>query len=104
MNIHEYQATALLREYGVSVPNGRGVLSPQDGKEVAAQLGGEVWVVKSQIHAGGCGAGRFAAADDDDTHGIIMIGGIGGPAEEDAAQFVKGERSKKPAVGVNDLA
>ncbi|WP_341316204.1 ADP-forming succinate--CoA ligase subunit beta [Paraburkholderia sp. IMGN_8] len=59
MNIHEYQAKALLRDYGVAVPNGRVAFTPQEAEDAAAQLGGSVWVVKSQIHAGGRGAGRF---------------------------------------------
>src|SRR4029453_3119326 len=60
MNIHEYQAKNLLKKYGVSVPRG-GVAEPiSEAEQVAKELGGPVWVVKSQIHAGGRGAGRFA--------------------------------------------
>jgi succinyl-CoA synthetase beta subunit len=59
VNIHEYQAKALLRDYGVAVPNGRVAFTPAEATDAATQLGGSVWVVKSQIHAGGRGAGRF---------------------------------------------
>ncbi len=59
MNIHEYQAKELLKGYGVAVPNGRVAFTPQEAEDAASQLGGSVWVVKSQIHAGGRGAGRF---------------------------------------------
>jgi succinyl-CoA synthetase beta subunit len=59
MNIHEYQAKALLRQYGVAVPEGRVAFSAQEAADAANALGGPVWVVKSQIHAGGRGAGRF---------------------------------------------
>src|SRR3954451_20759559 len=59
MNIHEYQAKALLKRYGVVVPSGGVAFSPAEAEKVANELGGPVWVVKSQIHAGGRGAGRF---------------------------------------------
>ena len=59
MNIHEYQAKDLLRGYGVAVPRGGVAFTPEEAESVARELGGPVWVVKSQIHAGGRGAGRF---------------------------------------------
>ncbi|MCM8736531.1 ADP-forming succinate--CoA ligase subunit beta [Azospirillum sp. A1-3] len=59
MNIHEYQAKDLLRGYGVAVPRGGVAFTPEEAASVARELGGPVWVVKSQIHAGGRGAGRF---------------------------------------------
>src|SRR3954453_10505794 len=60
MNIHEYQAKNLLKKYGVSVPRGGVAYTIPEAEQVAKELGGPVWVVKSQIHAGGRGAGRFA--------------------------------------------
>ncbi len=57
MNIHEYQAKALLREYGVSVPRGQVAYTPEEAEQAARELGGPVWVVKAQIHAGGRGKG-----------------------------------------------
>jgi succinyl-CoA synthetase beta subunit len=59
MNIHEYQAKSLLAKYGVAVPRGGVAFTPDEAARVAKDLGGPVWVVKSQIHAGGRGAGRF---------------------------------------------
>jgi succinyl-CoA synthetase beta subunit len=59
MNIHEYQAKSLLKKYGVAVPRGGVAYTPQEAEGVARELGGPVWVVKSQIHAGGRGAGHF---------------------------------------------
>ena len=59
MNIHEYQAKGLLKSYGVAVPNGGVAFSVDEADKIAKDLGGPVWVVKSQIHAGGRGAGRF---------------------------------------------
>jgi len=64
MNIHEYQAKALLREFGVAVPNGLAALTPSDAEKAARQLGAPVIVIKSQIHAGGRGAGHFADKPD----------------------------------------
>ncbi|MDB5392849.1 MAG: sucC [Rhodospirillales bacterium] len=55
MNVHEYQAKALLQKYGVAVPRGGVAYTPQEAAEVATSLGGPVWVVKAQIHAGGRG-------------------------------------------------
>ena len=59
MNIHEYQAKAVLKEFGVPLPRGIVVLHAADAVAAAEELGGSVWVVKSQIHAGGRGKGKF---------------------------------------------
>jgi succinyl-CoA synthetase beta subunit len=59
MNIHEYQAKQLLREYGVSVPQGNVAFTVDEAVSQAENIGGSVFVVKSQIHAGGRGAGKF---------------------------------------------
>src|SRR5690625_1412924 len=59
MNIHEYQAKSLLAKFGVAVPRGRVAYTPDEAEAAAKDLGGPIWVVKSQIHAGGRGAGRF---------------------------------------------
>ena len=57
MNIHEYQAKALLRSYGAPVSDGRVVLKAEDAKTAAGEMDGPLWVVKAQIHAGGRGKG-----------------------------------------------
>jgi len=59
MNIHEYQAKGLLAKFGVAVPRGGVAFTPEEAETAARELGGPIWVVKSQIHAGGRGAGRF---------------------------------------------
>ena len=64
MNIHEYQAKALLAEFGVATPRGGVAFTAEEAEKVANELGGPVWVVKSQIHAGGRGAGRFKGNED----------------------------------------
>jgi succinyl-CoA synthetase beta subunit len=60
MNIHEYQAKELLKEFGVAVLPGQVAWTPEEAVAAASKLQGSVWVVKSQIHAGGRGAGHFA--------------------------------------------
>ncbi len=55
MNIHEYQAKVVLREFGIPVPRGIPAFSVAEAQNAAHQLGGPVWVVKAQIHAGGRG-------------------------------------------------
>ncbi|MDB5764716.1 MAG: sucC [Herminiimonas sp.] len=57
MNIHEYQGKEILRKYGVSTPQGFPCFSADDAVQAAEKLGGKVWVVKAQIHAGGRGKG-----------------------------------------------
>jgi succinyl-CoA synthetase beta subunit len=57
MNIHEYQAKSLLAKFGVAVPKGGVAYTPKEAERIAKDLGGAVWVVKAQIHAGGRGKG-----------------------------------------------
>ncbi|MEJ2027772.1 MAG: acetate--CoA ligase family protein, partial [Limibacillus sp.] len=72
MNIHEYQAKGLLKKYGVPVPRGGVAFTPDEADKAANELGGPVWVVKSQIHAGGRGAGRFKS-DPDGKGGVRVV-------------------------------
>ena len=72
MNIHEYQAKAVLKEFGVPVPRGKAVVSAEEAEAAAKELGGPVWVVKSQIHAGGRGKGRFKEAGAGDKGGVRL--------------------------------
>src|SRR6195952_6172643 len=60
MNIHEYQGKEFLKRYGVPVLDGHVAWTPDEAEAACAKLPGPVYVVKSQIHAGGRGAGRFA--------------------------------------------
>ena len=57
MNIHEYQAKDVLRQFGAPVPRGKAAFSVAEAVAAAKELGGPVWVVKAQIHAGGRGKG-----------------------------------------------
>jgi succinyl-CoA synthetase beta subunit len=64
MNIHEYQGKELLKTYGVAVLEGHVAWTPEEAVEAAKKLPGPVYVVKSQIHAGGRGAGKFKDAPE----------------------------------------
>jgi len=70
MNIHEYQAKAVLKAFGVPVANGIAVFSADEAEKAARDLGGPVWVVKAQIHAGGRGKGKFKEAEAGDKGGV----------------------------------
>ena len=72
MNIHEYQAKQLLAKYGVAVPKGGVAYTADEAVKAAEDLGGSIWVVKSQIHAGGRGAGRFKD-DSSDKGGVRVV-------------------------------
>jgi succinyl-CoA synthetase beta subunit len=68
MKIHEYQGKDILRQFGVPVPRGIAAFTVQEAVEAAQKLGGPVWVVKAQIHAGGRGKGggvKVAKSVDD---------------------------------------
>jgi succinyl-CoA synthetase beta subunit len=82
MNIHEYQAKALLRSYGAPVSDGRVVLKAEDAKTAAGELDGPIWVVKSQIHAGGRGKGRFKEAEAGDKGGVRIARSVEEAANE----------------------
>ena len=84
MNIHEYQAKALLKDYGAPVSEGRAVFEADKAEAAAAELPGPLYVVKAQIHAGGRGKGTFKEAEAGEKGGVRLAKS---PAE--AAEFVK---------------
>ena len=84
MNIHEYQAKALLREYGAPVSDGRIVFKAEEAAAAAEAMGGPLWVVKSQIHAGGRGKGKFKGLPEDAKGGVRLAKSV-----EDVAANVK---------------
>ena len=87
MNIHEYQAKRLLAKYGVAVPRGGVAYTPQEAENIARDLGGPVWVVKAQIHAGGRGKGG----------GIKVVDAI--DDAKDMARAMLGMRLVTPQTG-----
>ncbi len=76
MNIHEYQAKELYRQYGITTPNGHPAFSVDEAVAAAQKLPGPVWVVKSQIHAGGRGKGKFKEAAAGDKGGVRLAKSI----------------------------
>jgi succinyl-CoA synthetase beta subunit len=76
MNIHEYQGKAVLKEFGLPVSRGKAIFSPDEAEAAAKELGGPLWVVKSQIHAGGRGKGKFKEADAGEKGGVRLARSI----------------------------
>jgi succinyl-CoA synthetase beta subunit len=76
MNIHEYQAKELLAKFGVAVPKGIAALSVEEAVAAAKQLPGPLFVVKSQIHAGGRGKGKFKELGPDAKGGVRLAKSI----------------------------
>jgi succinyl-CoA synthetase beta subunit len=76
MNIHEYQAKAVLRAFAVPLANGFPALTADEAVDGARKLGGPLWVVKSQIHAGGRGKGRFKEASAGEKGGVRLAKSI----------------------------
>jgi len=72
MNIHEYQAKELLAKFGVSIPKGIAAMTVAEAVEAAKQLPGPLYVVKSQIHAGGRGKGKFKELGPDAKGGVRL--------------------------------
>jgi succinyl-CoA synthetase beta subunit len=78
MNLHEYQAKDLFRSYGIPVPAGKVASSPEEAAEAARALGGSVWVVKAQVHAGGRGkAGGVKVGRDTEAVRAAAAGMLG---------------------------
>ncbi|HIM46538.1 MAG TPA: ADP-forming succinate--CoA ligase subunit beta [Alphaproteobacteria bacterium] len=92
MNIHEYQAKALFRDYGVATQQGRLALTADEAEAACATLGGELWVVKAQVHAGGRGKGggiRLCRTPDE---------------ARDAAEALLGSQLVTPQTGPEGVA
>src|SRR6195952_1792137 len=73
MNIHEHQAKAVLSEFGVAVPRGFPAFTVEEAVQAAEKRGGPVFVVKSQIHAGGRGKGKFEGLGPDAKGGVRVV-------------------------------
>ena len=79
MNIHEYQAKELLKKFGVPVLKGQLANTPDEAVKAAQAIGGSVWVVKAQVHAGGRGKGGGAQEGrqaEGRLHGKLLLGGL----------------------------
>ncbi|MFQ5564722.1 MAG: ADP-forming succinate--CoA ligase subunit beta, partial [Parvularculaceae bacterium] len=84
MNIHEYQAKRLLKQYGAPVAEGRPVFRASEAEAAAKALAGPVYVVKAQIHAGGRGKGKFKQASAGEGGGVRLA-----KSPDEAAKFAK---------------
>jgi succinyl-CoA synthetase beta subunit len=84
MNIHEYQAKAVLKEFGLPVSKGVAIFKADEAEAAAKELGGPLWVVKSQIHAGGRGKGKFKEAAAGEKGGVRLAKSI-----DEVKQFSK---------------
>ncbi|KAA2236848.1 ADP-forming succinate--CoA ligase subunit beta [Salinarimonas soli] len=84
MNIHEYQAKAVLKEFGVPVSPGRAIFKAEEAEAAARELGGPLWVVKSQIHAGGRGKGKFKEKEAGEKGGVRLAKSV-----EEVGEFAR---------------
>jgi succinyl-CoA synthetase beta subunit len=84
MNIHEYQGKAVLKEFGLPVSRGKAIFSADEAEAAAKELGGPLWVVKSQIHAGGRGKGKFKEASAGEKGGVRLAKSV-----DEVKQFAK---------------
>ena len=82
MNIHEYQAKQLLKEYGAPVSDGRAITKADEAKTAAGELDGPIWVVKAQIHAGGRGKKKFKEPSAGEKGGVRITKSAEEAAEE----------------------
>src|SRR5262245_36902125 len=94
MNVHEYQAKELLRPYGVPLAKGAPAFTVEEAVQAAQGLPGPVWVVKSQIHAGGRGKGKFKEADAGSGGGVRICKSI------DEVKVAAGEMLGKTLVTI----
>ncbi|HHL42874.1 MAG TPA: succinate--CoA ligase subunit beta, partial [Hellea balneolensis] len=76
MNIHEYQGKAVLKSIGAPVSEGVAIFRAEDAEAAAKKLGGPLWVVKSQIHAGGRGKGHFKEPEAGEKGGVRLAWSI----------------------------
>ncbi len=82
MNIHEYQAKRLLRDYGAPVSDGRVALKADEAKTMAGEMDGPLWVIKAQIHAGGRGKGTFKEPEAGEAGGVRLTKSVREAAAE----------------------
>ncbi|SIT66720.1 succinyl-CoA synthetase (ADP-forming) beta subunit [Ectothiorhodosinus mongolicus] len=91
MNLHEYQSKDLFRRFGIPVPEGKPAASVAEAEQAALSLGGEAWVVKAQVHAGGRGKAG----------GVKLVKGV--PAVKEAADGLLGQQLVTHQTGPQGL-
>ena len=98
MNIHEYQAKELLAKHGVPVPAGFAATSVDQAVEAAGKLPGPLWVVKSQIHAGGRGKGRFKELGEGAKGGVRLAKSLDEVRDHAAEMLARPWSRSRPAL------
>src|ERR1700740_1674753 len=96
MNIHEHQAKAVLKEFGLAVPRGFPAFTVDQAVKAAGVLGGPVFVVKSQIHAGGRGKGKFEGLAPDAKGGVRVVKSVDEVKANAAEMLGRGLAPHKP--------
>jgi len=105
MNIHEYQGKAVLKEIGAPVSKGVAIFEASEARAAAESLGGPLWVVKSQIHAGGRGKGKFIGAPADAKGGVRLafsIDDVVKNAEEMLGEYLVTEQTDDNRLYIED--
>src|SRR3546814_1066304 len=102
MNIHEYQAKELLAKFGVAVPRGIAAMSAEEAVAAAKQLPGPLYVVKSQIHAGGRGKGKFKELGPDAKGGVRLAKTLE-EVESHAREMLGNTRSEQHTTELQSL-
>ena len=106
MNIHEYQGKAVLKSIGAPVSEGIAIFKASEARAAAEKLGGPLWVVKSQIHAGGRGKGKFIGAAADAKGGVRLafsIDDVVKNSEEMLGEYLVTEQTDDKGKQVNRL-
>jgi len=106
MNIHEYQGKQVLKEIGAPVSEGIAIMNASEARAAAEKLGGPLWVVKSQIHAGGRGKGTFIGAPADAKGGVRLafsVDDVVKNAEEMLGAYLVTEQTSDAGKQVNRL-
>ena len=106
MNIHEYQGKAVLKSIGAPVSEGIAIFDASEAKAAAEKLGGPLWVVKSQIHAGGRGKGTFIGAPKDAKGGVRLafsVDDVVKNAEEMLGEYLVTAQTSDEGKQVNRL-
>jgi len=100
MNIHEHQAKSLLAKFGVPVPRGYVAYSIAESISAAERLDGSVYVIKSQIHAGGRGAGHFAGSSTKKggVRVVKTLSEVGSAAEDMLGKVLVTKQNKKQST------
>ena len=106
MDLHEYQSKTLFAEYGIPVPDGHVVSTSAEAREAATTLGGELWVIKAQVHAGGRGKAGGVKLAQDKTEALVEAKkskGLYSLSEPQVIAILELRLQKLTALGINEI-